>query len=134
MVLRDDRQVSATAMITTRAVPALLPAHHRRVAQTHVTPKDFADPLTSSDLVLIKAGQALAPAYERAIGSSPKVSGKAWRLAALLSFPLSPLRGSDGGLLLSSRVGRGVSAAPDHTSAVAFGSGRRLGGTIHEHS
>src|SRR5512140_1257884 len=41
----DDRQVSATAMITTRAVPALLPAHHRRVARTHLTPKDFADPL-----------------------------------------------------------------------------------------
>jgi very-short-patch-repair endonuclease len=42
---RDDRQVSATAMITTRAVPALLPAHHRRVARTHITLKDFADPL-----------------------------------------------------------------------------------------
>jgi hypothetical protein len=41
----DDRQVSATAMITTRAVPALLPAHHRRVARTHLTPKDFAEPL-----------------------------------------------------------------------------------------
>ena len=43
----DDRQVSATAMITTRAVPALLPAHHRRVARTHATPKDFADPLSN---------------------------------------------------------------------------------------
>jgi RimJ/RimL family protein N-acetyltransferase len=32
-------------MITTRAVPALLPAHHRRVARTHATLKDFADPL-----------------------------------------------------------------------------------------
>lgn len=43
----DDRQVSATAMITTRAMPALLPVHHRRVARTHVTLKDFADPLHS---------------------------------------------------------------------------------------
>jgi hypothetical protein len=40
-----DRQVSATAMITTRAVPTLSPAHHRRVARTHLTQKDFADPL-----------------------------------------------------------------------------------------
>ena len=31
----DDRQVSATAMITTRTVPALLPAHRRRVTRTH---------------------------------------------------------------------------------------------------
>ena len=41
----DDRQASATAMITTRAMHALLPVHHRRVARTHVTLKDFADPL-----------------------------------------------------------------------------------------
>jgi len=32
-------------MITTRAVPALLPAHHRRVARPHISLKDFADPL-----------------------------------------------------------------------------------------
>ncbi len=33
-------------MITTRAVPALLPAHHRRVATSPVsTRNDFADPL-----------------------------------------------------------------------------------------
>lgn len=34
-----------TAMITTRALPALLPAHHRRVARPHISLKDFADPL-----------------------------------------------------------------------------------------
>jgi hypothetical protein len=54
---------------------------------------------TSSDLILIKAGQVLAAAYEPEIGRSPKVSGKAWRLAALLSFPLSPLRVPDGGFI-----------------------------------
>jgi hypothetical protein len=32
-------------MIATRAVPALLPAHHWRVARPHITLKDFADPL-----------------------------------------------------------------------------------------
>ena len=33
-------------MITTRAVPALLPAHHRRVATAPVSTRyDFADPL-----------------------------------------------------------------------------------------
>ena len=32
-------------MITTRAVPALLPAHHRRVARPRITLKDFTDPL-----------------------------------------------------------------------------------------
>jgi hypothetical protein len=47
-----------------------------------------APPPRSSDLILIRAEQVLAPAYEPAIGSSPKVPGKAWRLAALLSFPL----------------------------------------------
>jgi hypothetical protein len=35
-------------MITSRAVPALLPAHHRRVAiSTAITKNDFADPLSA---------------------------------------------------------------------------------------
>jgi adenine deaminase len=34
-------------MITTRAVPAL-PAHHRHVAQSNVTPQDFADALAAT--------------------------------------------------------------------------------------
>ena len=86
-----------------------------------------APPPRSSDLILIGAEQVLAPAYEPAIGSSPKVSGKAWRLAALLSFPLSPPRVPAVDSVLGSRVGRGVSAAPDHNSAVAFGSGPPVG-------
>jgi hypothetical protein len=32
-------------MITTRAVPALLPAYHRRVAPQTTVKNDFADPL-----------------------------------------------------------------------------------------
>ena len=41
----DDRQVSATAMITTRAVPALLP-HITGVSPGPTSPlNDFADPL-----------------------------------------------------------------------------------------
>jgi len=33
-------------MITTRTMPALLPAHHRRVAQPQIiASNDFADPL-----------------------------------------------------------------------------------------
>jgi hypothetical protein len=32
-------------MITTRAVPALLPAHHQRVAPETTIKNDFADPL-----------------------------------------------------------------------------------------
>jgi hypothetical protein len=40
----DDRQVSATAMITTRAVPALLPAHHRRVAELTSPRKTLPSP------------------------------------------------------------------------------------------
>ena len=32
-------------MITTRAMPALLPAHHRRVASAAAIKNDFADPL-----------------------------------------------------------------------------------------
>ena len=32
-------------MITTRAMPALLPAHHRRVASQTTVKNDFADPL-----------------------------------------------------------------------------------------
>ena len=32
-------------MITTRAMPALLPAHHRRVASRTTIKNDFADPL-----------------------------------------------------------------------------------------
>jgi hypothetical protein len=44
-------------MITSRAVPALLPAHHRRVAiSTAITKNDFADPLRRT---------ALRPVYER---------------------------------------------------------------------
>ena len=31
-------------MITTRAMPALLPAHHRRVAPETTLKNDFADP------------------------------------------------------------------------------------------
>jgi hypothetical protein len=31
-------------MITTRAVPALLPAHHRRVARNHLTRKTLPTP------------------------------------------------------------------------------------------
>jgi len=38
------RQISAIAMITARAVPAL-PAHHRHATQSSVTLQDFADPL-----------------------------------------------------------------------------------------
>jgi hypothetical protein len=34
-----------TAMITTRAMPALLPAHHQRVASETTIKNDFADPL-----------------------------------------------------------------------------------------
>jgi hypothetical protein len=32
-------------MITTRAMPALLPAHHQRVASETTIKNDFADPL-----------------------------------------------------------------------------------------
>ena len=32
-------------MITTRAMPALLPGHHRRVASQTTIKNDFADPL-----------------------------------------------------------------------------------------
>jgi hypothetical protein len=35
-------------MITSEAVPVLLPAHHRRVATCPPPSKDFADPLTPS--------------------------------------------------------------------------------------
>ena len=41
-------------MITTRTVPALLPAHHQRVAQIPVT-HQRADPLPSWDLVLFRS-------------------------------------------------------------------------------
>jgi hypothetical protein len=33
-------------MITTRAMPALLPAHHQRVASETTIKNDFADPLS----------------------------------------------------------------------------------------
>jgi hypothetical protein len=57
-------------MITTRAVPALLPAHHRRVATAPVSTRyDFADPLGSVRAMLIAKpvpGNALvAPARSR---------------------------------------------------------------------
>jgi hypothetical protein len=46
MDLRLLRSFVRTAMITTRAVPALLSAHHRRVAISPVIAQsDFADPL-----------------------------------------------------------------------------------------
>jgi hypothetical protein len=82
-----------------------------------------APPPRSSDLILIRAEQVLAPTYESAIGSSPQVSGKAWRLAALLSFRCHPHACRTVDSLLGSRVGRGVSAALAYNSAVAFGSG-----------
>ena len=48
-------------MITTRAVPALLPAHHRRVATAPVsTRQDFADPL-GGRVVILRGGEAGVP-------------------------------------------------------------------------
>jgi hypothetical protein len=46
------RQVSATAMINARAVPAL-PAHHRRIVSPVSPFKDFADPLAAGVPVAI---------------------------------------------------------------------------------
>ena len=47
-------------MITTRPVPALLPAHHRRVARLRITLKDFADPLACTGRLAITVGLAMA--------------------------------------------------------------------------
>ena len=46
-------------MITTRAMPALLPAYHRRVASQTTVKNDFADPLPwpASDYY-VKLGQS----------------------------------------------------------------------------
>jgi hypothetical protein len=51
-----------------------------------------------------------------------KVSGKAWQLRCCHSR-CHPCACRTVDSLPGSRVGRGVSAAPDHNSAVAFGSG-----------
>jgi hypothetical protein len=44
--LGSDQAGVVTAMTATRAVPALIPAHHRRVARPHHR-KNFADPLVA---------------------------------------------------------------------------------------
>jgi hypothetical protein len=69
-----DRQVSPTPMITIRTVPALLPAHHRRVARTHVTLKDFADPLETGPIRCRwtpRAGESSNAAWLTAEASAP---------------------------------------------------------------
>jgi hypothetical protein len=62
--LADDPAGVGTAMITTRAVPAL-PAHHRHVAQSDVTPQDFADALSAGVAAGTSARGSVAHAWRR---------------------------------------------------------------------
>jgi hypothetical protein len=49
-------------MITTRAVPALLPAHHRRVATAPVSTRyDFADPCQNRQSRIRSSGGSREP-------------------------------------------------------------------------
>jgi hypothetical protein len=45
-------------MITTKAMPALLPAHHRRVAEATIK-NDFADLLSAGSRAVIRGGGAI---------------------------------------------------------------------------
>ncbi len=49
-------------MITTRAMPAPLPAHHRRVATEAAIKNDFADPLGPDPLAMVSRLTESAPA------------------------------------------------------------------------
>jgi hypothetical protein len=54
-----------TAMITPRAVPVLLPAHHRRVASYQAITNDFADPLHSAPSIAPRKVSLAASASDR---------------------------------------------------------------------
>jgi hypothetical protein len=62
-------------MITTRAMPALLPANHRRVAVSPVTIRnDFANPLTSHRPVQLRLWDGELPPVSLGLGPASLVS------------------------------------------------------------